>query len=81
MWEYCFRWPSGIGIRPRHLGDESMASGLFALHVRQMLSEARVLSPDLQLAFEIAAEAVMLHDMIEPLGWCGLRIADSSGTS
>ena len=53
--------------------NHSMASCLFTLYLKKMLKDARAMSPHLDLALEIAAEAILLHDMINKGNWCGIH--------
>lgn len=53
--------------------NHSAASCLFTLHLKNMLKDARAMNPHLNLAIEIAAEAILLHDMIKKGNWCGIN--------
>ena len=53
--------------------NHGMSSALFILSLAERLRMARALNPHLQIAFEIAAEAVMLHDMTKDERWSGLH--------
>lgn len=53
--------------------NHGMPSTLFILSLAERLWAARALNPHLQIAFEIAAEAVMLHDMTNDKRWSGLH--------
>jgi hypothetical protein len=52
--------------------NHSTASCLFILHLKDMLKNARALNPKLGVAFEIAAEAALIHDLADYGHWCGL---------
>lgn len=72
--------PDGKAARRRRSGfvrdvlplNHSMASCLFILAIRDRLNEARALTDPLRLAFEIAAEAAMIHDMCRAERWVGM---------
>ncbi len=53
--------------------NHGMSSALFILSLSERLRAARASNPHLQIAFEIAAEAVMLHDMTKDKRWSGLH--------
>lgn len=75
------RWPDEYPAVRRATGfvrdtlelNHSTASSLLVLHLCDLLRESRTMLPHFQIALEIAAEAVLIHDMKHPDGWCGLR--------
>ncbi len=59
--------------------NHSIASTFFVLDVAESLKKSRALSPELYIAFQLAAEACMIHDMTAPKNWAHLEEKPESG--
>lgn len=52
--------------------NHSIASTLFVLDMAEKVTGARAISPELYTAFHLAAETIMIHDMIDKERWLHL---------
>ena len=53
--------------------NHSVASCLFILRLKERMKNSRACNTHLELALELAAESIMLHDMINKGNWCGIK--------
>jgi len=60
--------------------NHSMASALMVLDIAEDLFQSQIITPELYIAFQIAAEACLLHDLTDPKKYLHLsHISDEHG--